>query len=142
MAAATIGREIEVVTASTNNDIDVAFATFANKRISAFLISPKSLFVDRSVQLLTLATRHGLPAIYHRREFTEAGGLMSYGSNFADQFRQTGIYVGRILKNEKPAEMPVQAPTKFEFIVNLQTAKTLGINIPPTLLARADEVIE
>jgi putative tryptophan/tyrosine transport system substrate-binding protein len=141
-AAAAIGRQIEIVTASTNGDIDVAFETFEKKRIDAFLISPEALFVARRVQLLTLAARHAVPAIYHRREFAEAGGLMSYGSNFADQIRQTGIYAGRILKGEKPADMPVQLPTKFVLVINLQTAKTLGLEIPPTLLARADEVIE
>jgi putative tryptophan/tyrosine transport system substrate-binding protein len=141
-AAATIGQEIQVVTASTNSDIDADFATFTKDRIDAFLISPEALFVARRVQLLTLAARHAVPAIYHRREFVEAGGLMSYGSNFADQFRLTGLYAGRILKGEKPADMPVQLPTKFEFVINLQTAKTLGIEIPTTLLARADEVIE
>ena len=111
-------------------------------RADALLISPEALFVTRRVQLLTLAARHALPAIYHRRDFTDAGGLMSYGSNLADQFRQTGLYAGRILKGEKPADMPVQLPTKFEFVINLQTAKTLGIEVPATLLARADEVIE
>jgi putative ABC transport system substrate-binding protein len=111
-------------------------------RADAFLISPEALFVTRRVQLLTLAARHALPALYHRREFTDAGGLMSYGSSLAEQFRQTGLYAGRILKGEKPAEMPVQLPTKIEFIINLQTAKTIGIDIPPTLLARADEIIE
>jgi putative ABC transport system substrate-binding protein len=141
-AAAAIGRQIEVVTASTNGDIDAAFATFAKKHVDAFLISPEALFVARRVQLLTLAARHAVPAIYHRREFAEAGGLMSYGSNFADQFRQTGLYAGRILKGEKPADIPVQVPTRFEFVINLQTAKTLGIDVPATLLARADEVIE
>jgi putative ABC transport system substrate-binding protein len=141
-AAAALGREIEVVTASTNSDIDVAFATFANKRVDAFLISPESLFVARRVQLLTLAARHAVPAIYHRSEFAEGGGLMSYGSSFEGQFRQTGIYAGRILKGENPADMPVQLPTKFEFVINLQTAKTLGIAVPATLLAQADEVIE
>jgi ABC-type uncharacterized transport system substrate-binding protein len=141
-AGATIGRQIEVVTATTNGDIDAAFATFAKKHIDAFLISPEALFVARRVQLLTLAARHAMPAVYHRREFAEAGGLMSYGSNFADQFRLTGIYAGRILKGEKPADMPVQLPTKFEFVINVQTAKTLGIDVPATLLARADEVIE
>ncbi len=141
-AAATLGRDIRIVTASTNSEIDAAFATFVNERVDAFLISPEALFVARRTQLLTLAARHAIPAIYHRREFVEAGGLISYGSSFADQFRQTGIYVGRILKGEKPADMPVQLPTKFELVLNLQTAKTLGVDVPPTLLARADEVFE
>ena len=141
-AASAIGRQIEVVTASTNGDIDAAFATLVKKRADALLISPDALFVARRVQLITLAVRHALPALYHRRELAEAGGLMSYGSDLQDQYRQTAVYVGRILKGEKPAEMPVQLPTKFEFVINLQTAKTLGIEIPATLLARADEVIE
>ncbi|HKD36602.1 MAG TPA: ABC transporter substrate-binding protein, partial [Pirellulales bacterium] len=141
-AAAAIGRQIEVVTAATNSDIDMAFATFAKRHVDAFLISPEALFVARRAQILTLAARHAVPAIYHRREFVEAGGLMSYGSNFADQFHLTGIYAGRILKGEKPADMPVQLPTKFEFVINMQTAKTFGIDVPTTLLARADEVIE
>jgi putative tryptophan/tyrosine transport system substrate-binding protein len=141
-AASAIGRQIEVVTASTNDDIDRAFATLVKKRADAFLISPETLFVTRRVQLITLAVRHLLPALYHRRELAEAGGLMSYGSDLSDQYRQTGIYAGRILKGEKPAEMPVQLPTRFEFVINLQTAKTIGLEVPPTLLARADEVIE
>jgi putative tryptophan/tyrosine transport system substrate-binding protein len=141
-AASAIGREIEVVTASTNSDIDAAFPTLVKKRADALLISPDPLFVTRRVQLITLAVRYALPALYHRRELAEAGGLMSYGSDLPDQFRQTGVYAGRILKGEKPAEMPVQLPIKFEFVINLQTAKTLGIEIPATLLARADEVIE
>src|SRR5262249_30076342 len=136
------GGKIDVAPATTNGDIDAAFATFAKKHVDAFLISPEALFVARRVQILTLAARHAVPAIYHRREFAEAGGLMSYGSNFADQFRLTGIYAGRILKGEKPADMPVQLPTKFEFVINMQTARTLGIDVPTTLLARADEVIE
>ena len=141
-AASAIGRQVEVVATSTKSDIDAAFATLVKERADAFLISPDALFVSRRVQLVTLATRHVLPALYHRREFAETGGLMSYGSNLADQFRQTGVYTGRILKGEKPAEMPVQLPTKFELVINLQTAKTFGITIPTTLLARADEVIE
>ena len=141
-AASAIGRQIEVVTASTNGDIDTAFATLVKKRADALLISPDALFVARRVQLITLAVRHTLPALYHRRELAEAGGLMSYGSDLPDQFRQTAAYVGRILKGEQPAEMPVQLPTKFEFVINLQTAKTIGLEVPPTLLARADEVIE
>ena len=141
-AASAIGRQIEVVTASTNADIDTAFATLVKKRADALLNGPDALFVTRRVQLITLAVRHALPALYHRRELAEAGGLMSYGSDLPDQFRQTGGYVGRILKGEKPADMPVRLPTRFEFVINLQTAKTLGIDVPPTLLARADEVTE
>jgi putative tryptophan/tyrosine transport system substrate-binding protein len=104
MAASAIGQQIEVVTASKNSDIDGAFATFTKNRTDAFLISPEALFVTRRVQLVTLAARHALPALYHRREFTDAGGLMSYGSDLTDQFRQTGVYAGRILKGEKPSE--------------------------------------
>ena len=141
-AASAIERQIEVVTARTNGDIDTAFATLIKKRADALLISPDPLFFTRRVQLITLAVRHALPALYHRRELPEAGGLMSYGSDLSDQFRQTGVSVGRILKGEKPAEMPVQLPTRFEFVINLQTAKTIGIEIPATLLAAADEVIE
>jgi putative ABC transport system substrate-binding protein len=141
-AASAIGRQIEIVTASTNSGIDTAFATLVKMQADAFLISPEALFVTRRFQFLTLAARHAIPALYHRRQFTDAGGLMSYGSSFADQFRQTGLYAGRILKGENPADMPVQLPTKFEFVINLQTAKALGLNIPPMLLARADEVIE
>jgi putative tryptophan/tyrosine transport system substrate-binding protein len=141
-AASAIGRQIEVVTARTNGDIDRAFATLVNKQSNALLVSTDALFVTRRVQLVTLAGRHAVPTIYFRREFTEVGGLMSYGSNLAEQFRQNGIYTGRILKGEKPAEMPVQLPTKFEFVVNLQTAKALSLEVPPSLLARADEVIE
>jgi putative ABC transport system substrate-binding protein len=141
-AASAIGRQIDIVTARTNGEIDTAFASLVKNRADAFLISPDTLFVTRRVQLVTLAARHAVPAIYHRRELAEAGGLMSYGSNLADQFRQTGVYAGRILKGEKPAVMPVQLPTKFELVINLQTAKTLGLEIPATLLARADEVIE
>jgi putative tryptophan/tyrosine transport system substrate-binding protein len=141
-AVSAIGREIEVVTASTNSDIDAAFPTLVKKRADALLISPDPLFTTRRVQFIMLAVRHALPALYHRREFTEAGGLMSYGADLSEQHRQAGVYVGRILKGEKPAEMPVQLPTRFEFVINLQTARTIALDIPPTLLARADEVIE
>jgi putative ABC transport system substrate-binding protein len=141
-AGSAMGREIEVAAARTSTDIDSAFATFAKRRPDAFLISPEALFVARRVQLTTLATRHAIPALYHRRELVEAGGLMSYGSDLAEQFRQTGFSAGRILKGEKPAEMPVQLPTRFEFVINLQTARALDIEIPATLLARADDVIE
>jgi putative ABC transport system substrate-binding protein len=141
-AASVIGRQIEVVTARTDIDVDKAFATLVNKHVDAFLVSTDALFVTRRVQLVTLAARHALPAMYFRREFAEAGGLMSYGSNLADQFRQIGIYAGRILKGEKPADMPVLQPTQFELVINLPTARAIGIVVPPSLLARADEVIE
>jgi putative ABC transport system substrate-binding protein len=141
-AASGIGRQIEVLTASTNRDIDAAFASFVQKQADALLVTPDALFLNRRVQLVTLAARQAVPTIYPVREDAAAGGLMSYGSNFADLFRQTGIYAGRVLKGEKPADLPILRATKFEFVINLQTAKTLGIEIPTTLLARADEVIE
>jgi putative tryptophan/tyrosine transport system substrate-binding protein len=141
-AAAAIGRQIEVLTASTNHDIDVAFANLVQKRADALFVRPDSFFANRRVQFATLAAHHRVPAIYFQREFAETGGMMSYGANAADQFRQAAIYVGRILKGEKPADLPVMQPTRFEFIINLQTVKTLGLTIPPTLLAIADEVIE
>jgi putative ABC transport system substrate-binding protein len=137
-----MGRQIEVVSASTNSGIDTAFATLVKKRADALVISPDALFVTRRVQVIMLAVRYLLPALYHRRELAEAGGLMSYGSDLLGQYRQAGIYVGRILKGEKPAEMPVQLPTRFEFVINLQTARTIGLDLPPTLLARADDIIE
>jgi ABC-type uncharacterized transport system substrate-binding protein len=141
-AAAAIGRPIEIFAASTNRDIDAAFASLMQKGADALAIAPDPLFNNRRVQLQSLAMRHAVPSIYSHRDFTDAGGLMSYGSNYTDLFRQTGIYVGRILRGEKPADLPVTRPTKFEFVINLQTARTLGIEIPPTLLALADEVIE
>jgi putative ABC transport system substrate-binding protein len=141
-AASATGQQIDVVAASTESDIDTAFTTLANKRAGALLLSPDALFLTHRVQLLKLTASHAVPAMYFRREFAEAGGLMSYGSNITDQFRQAGNYAGRILKGEKPAEMPVQLPTKYEFIINLKTAKALGLTVPPILLAQADEVIE
>jgi putative ABC transport system substrate-binding protein len=141
-AAATIGRQIEVLTASANRDIDDAFATLVRMRADAILISPDALFLSRVAQIATLAARHAVPTIYPWREAVHVGGLMSYGSSVLDLFRQPGMYAGRILKGEKPADLPALRPIKFELAINLHTAKTIGLDVPPTLLARADEVIE
>jgi len=141
-SAKTIGRQIEILTASTNREIDAAFASLVQKGAEALLIGPDVFFTNRRVQLATLAVRLGVPAIYSFREFAEAGGLMSYGTSNADRDRQVGVYAGRILKGEKPADLPILRPTKFELVINLQTARTLGLTVPNTLLARADEVIE
>ena len=140
--AATIGGQIEILTARTNREIDDAFASLVQQRADALLIGPDVFFTNRRVQLATLAVRHGVPAIYSFREFAEAGGLMSYGTSNTDRDRQVGVYAGRILKGEKPADLPILRPTKFEFVINLQTARTLGLTVPAALLARADEVIE
>jgi putative ABC transport system substrate-binding protein len=142
-AAAAIGhQQVEVFYAGTNAEIDTAFASLVQKRADALLVSPQTLFTDRRAQILALAARHAVPAMYGARADVEAGGLMSYGPNASDALRQLGIYAGRILKGEKPADLPVMQSTKFEFIINLQAAKLLGIDVPPTLLATADEVIE
>ena len=141
-AAAAIGRQIEVLTAGSYRDIDTAFTSLVQKRADALLIMADPMFMTRRVQLATLAARHMVPAIYPLREFAEAGGLMSYGSSQTDRFRQVGLYTGRILKGEKAADLPVMQAATFEFVINLQTARALGIEVPPTLLARADEVIE
>jgi putative ABC transport system substrate-binding protein len=140
--AAAVGRRLELFTATNVREIDVAFANLVQRRPDALLIVPQGLLINRRLQIVTLATRHGLPAIYPSREFAEIGGLMSYGSSPTDQYRQTGIYTGRVLKGEKPADMPVLRASKFEFVINLLTAKAFGLDVPPTLLARADEVIE
>jgi len=141
-AASTIGLQIEVFFASTNREVEAAFASLAQKRADALLVLPSILFLDRRVQLATLAAHYRMPASYPSRENVEAGGLMSYGANFADMNRQGGIYVGRVLKGDKPVDLPVMQSTRFEFVINLQTARLLGLDIPPTLLAIADEVIE
>jgi putative ABC transport system substrate-binding protein len=141
-AASAIGRPIEFLAAGTNRDIDAAFASLAQKPVDALLVSPGPLFDNRRVQLVALAAHHRLPTIDPFREHVEIGGLMSYGSSAADRDRQVGVYVGRILKGDKPADLPVMRAVKFEFVLNLQTAKTLGLQVPPTLLAQADEVIE
>jgi ABC-type uncharacterized transport system substrate-binding protein len=140
-AASVIGGRIEVLAATTRGEIDAAFASLEQKRADALMVSAGTL-IDRRVQILTLATRYGLPTIYPWRADAVAGGLMSYGIVITDQFRQMGIYTGRLLKGEKPADLPVMRPTRFEFVINLQTARALGIEVPPSLLSIADEVIE
>jgi putative tryptophan/tyrosine transport system substrate-binding protein len=142
VAASAVGQQIAVLNASDNREIYAAFTTMAQMRAPALLIIADPLFTSRRIQLVTLAARHAIPAIYTSREFAEVGGLMSYGANLQDIYRRVGTYTSRILKGEKPADLPVIQPTKFEFVVNLATAKVLGIDVPPTLLARADEVIE
>ena len=141
-AAAAMGQQLEILTATTKRDISPAFSDAVQKRADALLISADPLFTNRPVQLATLAARHAMPTVYALREFAEGGGLMSYGSNFIDLFRQAGTYTGRVLKGEKPADLPILQATKFELVVNLQTAEALGLDIPATLLALADEVIE
>jgi putative ABC transport system substrate-binding protein len=141
-AAAAVGRQVEILLVSGGRDIELAFAALAQKPIDGLLIGPAALFGNRRVQLITLATHYRLPTMYLLREHVENGGLMSYGSSIDDMSRQMGLYIGRILKGEKPSELPVQQATKFELVINLQTARLLGIEVPPTLLATADEVIE
>jgi putative ABC transport system substrate-binding protein len=141
-AARAIGLEVQVLNASDSREIEVAFATMVRDRVDALFVAPDGFFVSRRVQFATLATRHGIPAIYWTREFVEVGGLMSYGTDTLDMYRQVGAYTGQIVKGAKPADLPVLQSTRFEFVINLQTARALGLDVPPTLLARADEVIE
>jgi putative ABC transport system substrate-binding protein len=141
-AARTLGLQLHVVQAGSERDFDAVFASLRHLRAGALVIAPDALFISRIEQLAALTLRDAVPAIYPYREFVAAGGLTSYGANLADLYRQVGVYAGRILKGEKPAELPVQQSTKVELIINLKTAKALGLDIPPALLARADEVIE
>jgi putative tryptophan/tyrosine transport system substrate-binding protein len=141
-AAATLRQPLDIVTATTNREITPAFKEAVQKGAEAILISPDPLFASRPVQLAILAARYAMPTMYALREFAEGGGLISYGSNFTDLFRQAGIYTGRILKGEKPANLPIVQATKFELVINLQTPDPLGLEVPASLLARADEVIE
>jgi ABC-type uncharacterized transport system substrate-binding protein len=141
-AASSIRKQIEVLEAPTGRDIDAVFASLAQKPVDALLVGPGSLLYNRRVQIVTLATYHRVPAIYSQREWAEAGGLMSYGTSLSDAYRQAGVYTGRVVKGEKPADLPVIQSVKFEFAINLNTAKAFGLSFPPGLLAIADEVIE
>jgi putative tryptophan/tyrosine transport system substrate-binding protein len=141
-AARSIGLRILILNASTSREIDAAFASLARERPDALFVAGDAFFLSRRVQFATLASRDRIPAAYADREIVEVGGLMSYGTNLADSFRRIGVYAGSIVKGAKPADLPVVQPTKFEFVINMQTARALGIEVPPALLATADEVIE
>ena len=141
-AARVLGLQIDVLNASTSGEIDAAFAIFARDRPDALFVAGDPFFSIRRIQLVNMASRHGLPATFSSREFPDVGGLMSYGTNIADAWRQTGVYVGRILKGAKPADLPVVQASKFELVINAQTARMFGLSMPSTLLSIADEVIE
>jgi putative ABC transport system substrate-binding protein len=142
IAARSLGLQIHVFKASTVGDVDATLTAIVREQLDALFVVPDAFFANRRVQLATLAARHAIPAAYAQRDYVEAGGLMSYGTNLADARRQVGIYTGRVLKGEKPADLPVLQPTRFELVVNVTTAKAIGLFVPPTLLARADEAIE
>jgi len=141
-AGRAAGRQLIILKATTADDIDTAFEALVRQRAEALLVSPGAIFVTQTQKLVALAARHALPTMYFRRELVDAGGLISYASSTAEGYSQQGIYAGRILKGERPSDLPVVQPTKYELVINLKTAKVLGLNVPPTLLARADEVIE
>jgi putative ABC transport system substrate-binding protein len=141
-AASRIGVEATIVQASDKREIEVAFATLVRNMAGALVVGTDPFFYTRRVQLATLAARHALPAVFNVREYAEAGGLLSYGTSLSEALRLTGVYTGRIIKGEKPVDLPVVQSTKFDFVINLSTAGALGLEIPPSLLARADEVIE
>jgi putative tryptophan/tyrosine transport system substrate-binding protein len=141
-AARAVGQQLAVLNAATASEIDVAFASLMQQRAGALLVSGSPSFLTSRDQIIALMRRHKVPAMYSNREHARAGGLISYGASISDAYRQTGLYVGRILRGEKPADLPVVQPTRFELVLNLETAKALGLEVPPTLLALADEVIE
>ena len=142
VAARALGQQIEVLPAGSEQELEVAFTSFSRLKADALLLEPDPLFTDLRNKIVALVERQRIPAIYYAREYTAAGGLLSYGASFTDLYRQGGVYVGRILKGAKAADLPVVQPTKFELVVNLKTAKALGLTIPPGVLALADEVIE
>jgi putative ABC transport system substrate-binding protein len=141
-AASAIGFHIDVMQATDSREIEAAFGALVRNRVDALLVGSDSFFVSRRLQIATLATRHAIPVVYPVRDFAEAGGLMSYGASQTEAYRQAGIYTGKVLKGTKPADLPVMQSTKFELVINLPTARAIGLEIPPMLLARADDVIE
>ena len=141
-AAQALGRRLQVLTAATDRELETAFAAAVEHQVGALFINIESFLFDRREQIAALAARHRVPTIHPFREYVAAGGLMSYGASFVDAWRQSGIYVGRILRGVQPADLPVLQPTKFDLVINLKTAKALGLTVPPPLLVAADEVIE
>ena len=141
-AAPAVGLQVQILKASSDREIDAAFVSLVRSRIEALLVGNDAFFNSRIEQLVSLAARHAIPAVYSNREFAPPGGLMIYGTNLTEQYRQVGLYAGRILKGERPADLPVEMPTKYELVISVVAAKALGLDVPAKLLALADEVIE